>query len=283
MGFYSPQSLVADARRHGLAALGPDVRFSQAEACVERTGPGKRPHSKLLRGDPALGIRLGLAQVRGIGAKKARRIAEERAARPFDSLTDLAGRCELTPHQMECLATAGALAGLEPDRRRALWAAGAVGGPGQLPGSTPGLVAPTLPGMSDEELAQADVWATGVTLGEYPTILVRDKLDAAGVVPNDQVKNHSDGEWIKVAGVVTHRQRPSTANEVTFLNLEDETGTLNIVCAKDVWNRYRKVGRTAPALVVAGRLESRDGTVGIKAGHLHPLYLQVPTRSRDFH
>jgi error-prone DNA polymerase len=70
---------------------------------------------------------------------------------------------------------------------------------------------------------------------------------------------------------------------VTFLNLEDETGTLNIVCTKDVWNRYRKVGRTAPALVVSGRLESRDGTVGVKAGHLHPLHLRVPTRSRDFH
>jgi error-prone DNA polymerase len=184
---------------------------------------------------------------------------------------------------MECLATAGALAALEPDRRRALWAAGAVGGPDELPGATPGLEAPALPGMSDVELAQADAWATGVTLGEYPTTHVRDKLDAAGVVPNSQVKDHPDGEWIKVAGVVTHRQRPNTAHGVTFLNLEDETGTLNIVCTKDVWNRYRKVGRTAAALVVAGRLESRDGVVGVKAGHLHPLYLRVPARSRDFH
>jgi error-prone DNA polymerase len=70
---------------------------------------------------------------------------------------------------------------------------------------------------------------------------------------------------------------------VTFLNLEDETGQVGVICTADVWNRFRKVGRTASAMVVAGRLENRDGTVGIKAGHLHPLYLKVPTKSRDFH
>jgi error-prone DNA polymerase len=283
MGFYSPQSLVADARRHGLAIKGPDVQRSSAQTCVERTGPADRPYSGLLRGDPSLGVRLGLASVRGIGTKRAERIAAERShGGRFVSLTDLAGRCELTPRQMECLATAGALSDLEPDRRRALWAAGAVGGPGELPGSTPGLDAPTLPGMSDEDLALADAWATGVTLAEFPTVHVRDKLEAAGVTPNAQVKGRSAGEWVKVAGVVTHRQRPSTAAGVTFLNLEDETGALNIVCAKDVWARYRKVGRTAAALVVSGRLERQDGSVGVRAGHLHPLYLRVPTRSRDF-
>ncbi|MDR0592319.1 MAG: hypothetical protein LBG60_03475 [Bifidobacteriaceae bacterium] len=67
------------------------------------------------------------------------------------------------------------------------------------------------------------------------------------------------------------------------MSLEDETGQVNVVCTADVWNRFRRVGRTASAMVVAGRLENRDGTVGIKAGHLHPLYLKVPTRSRDFH
>ncbi|MDR0593254.1 MAG: error-prone DNA polymerase, partial [Bifidobacteriaceae bacterium] len=284
MGFYSPQSLVADARRHGLAVRGPDIQLSAAQAQVERTGPGDRPHSGLLRGDPDLGVRLGLASVRGIGLKKAEAIqAEREGGGAFESLTDLAHRCGLTPHQMEALATAGALGGLEPERRKALWAAGATGAAGELPGTTPGLQAPTLPGMSDEELALADIWATGVTLAEYPTVHVREQLTAAGVVPNDQVKSHPDGEWIKVAGVVTHRQRPGTAGGVTFLNLEDETGQVNVVCTADVWNRFRKVGRTASAMVVAGRLENRDGTVGIKAGHLHPLHLKIPTRSRDFH
>jgi error-prone DNA polymerase len=126
------------------------------------------------------------------------------------------------------------------------------------------------------------MWASGVTLAEYPTALVRQQLDAAGIIPNGQVKDHPNGGWIKVAGVVTHRQQPHAAGGVTFLNLEDETGLLNVVCTQDVWNRFRKVGRTASALVVSGRLERRDGAVGVKAGYLHPLYLNVPSRSRDF-
>ncbi|MDR1633660.1 MAG: error-prone DNA polymerase [Bifidobacteriaceae bacterium] len=284
MGFYSPQSLVADARRHGLAVRGPDIQRSAAQARVERAGPGDRPYSKLLKGDPELGVRLGLAAVRGIGAKKAEAIWTERdQGGPFQSLTDLAHRCDLAPRQMEALATAGALSGLEPDRRKALWAAGATGAAAQLPGTTPGLRAPALPGMSAEELAIADMWATGVTLSEYPTVHVRKELTAAEVVPNNQVADHPNGEWIKVAGVVTHRQRPGTAGGVTFLNLEDETGQVNIICTADVWNRFRRIGRTASAMVVTGRLENRDGTVGVKAGHLHPLYLKVPTKSRDFH
>ncbi|MDR0365322.1 MAG: error-prone DNA polymerase, partial [Bifidobacteriaceae bacterium] len=283
MGFYSPQSLVADARRHGLAVRGPDVAVSGAKAQVEQTGPGDRPFSKLLRGDPNFGVRLGLASIRRISQAVGERIVAQRQIKPFTSLEDLAQRCELTPGQMEALATAGALTALEPDRRRALWAAGAVGGAGELPGTTPGLVAPTLPGMSDEELAQADVWATGVTLGEYPTIHIRPELNAAGVIPNAEISQHRDGEWVKVAGVVTHRQRPNTAYGVTFINLEDETGQLNIICTKDVWNRYRKAGRTASALVISGRLEKQDGSVGVKAGHLHPLRLRVPAKSRDFH
>jgi error-prone DNA polymerase len=286
MGFYSPQSLVADARRHGLAICGPDVRVSQAQATVEQTGPGDRAWSPLLEGNPQLGIRLGLASVRGIGNKKAESIIEQRRKRPFTEVSDLARRCDLTTRQLEALATAGALESFEPDRRRALWtagAAGAVNAAGSLPIPASGLVAPALPGMSKEELALADVWATGVSLEEYPTVHVRRRLDAAGIVPNSEVVHHQDGEWIKVAGVVTHRQRPSTARGVTFVNLEDETGQLNVICTQDVWNRFRKVGRTASAMVVSGRLEKQDGAIGIKAGHLHPLYLKVPTRSRDFH
>jgi error-prone DNA polymerase len=283
MGFYSPQSLVADARRHGLVVKGPDVQISRTHASAEVTGPSDRPYSELLRGDRRLGVRLGLATIRGIGTRQAERIEAERRQTAFVSLTDLAHRCALTAHQMECLATAGALSSLEPDRRRALWAAGALGGPTQLPGTTPGTRAPVLPGMSDEELAQADIWASGVSLGEYPTVHLRGALEAAGVIPNEQVKDQPDGAWLRVAGVVTHRQRPNTAGGVTFLNLEDETASLNIICTKDVWNRYRKTARTASAMVVMGRLERQDGALGIKAGHLYPLRLTVPTKSRDFH
>jgi len=145
-----------------------------------------------------------------------------------------------------------------------------------------GVVAPMLPGMSDVELAVADVWATGVSVDSYPTQYVRDGLDAAGVLRVAQAFEHEADRRIAVAGVVTHRQRPGTAGGVTFLSLEDETGMLNVICTVGLWQRFRRVARTSAALVVRGRLERADGATNLLAEHLAPLSLRVPTTSRDF-
>ena len=83
-------------------------------------------------------------------------------------------------------------------------------------------------------------------------------------------------------GVVTHRQRPATAQGTTFLNLEDETGLVNVVCSRGLWTRYRRVARSAAALLVRGRLERADGVVNVVADRLDRLPLSVVTRSRDF-
>src|SRR5690606_19662617 len=113
----------------------------------------------------------------------------------------------------EALATAGALEGFGLSRREALWAAGALGqeGPDTLSGVAPGVDAPTLPGMSEVELAAADVWATGVSPDSYPTEFLRDRLGAAGVLTVADAVAHEPGRRISVGGVVTHRQRPGTA------------------------------------------------------------------------
>ena len=86
-----------------------------------------------------------------------------------------------------------------------------------------------------------------------------------------------------VGGVVTHRQRPATASGTVFLNLEDETGLVNVICSAGLWQRHRVVARTAPALLVRGILESAQGVVNVVADRLEPLPLGAPTRSRDFH
>ncbi|MCL2788696.1 MAG: error-prone DNA polymerase, partial [Micrococcales bacterium] len=166
MGFYSPQSLVADARRHGVRVLGPDVAFSSRPATVERlpTDDGGTPHP-LLRGDLRLGVRMGLESVRGIGAEVADRIVAARSDGGFVSLSDLARRCDLGAPAMEALASAGALSSLVPVRRRALWAAGAaVETQGMLPGLGSGLEAPDLPPLTAIERSAQDVWATGVSI-----------------------------------------------------------------------------------------------------------------------
>ena len=92
-----------------------------------------------------------------------------------------------------------------------------------------------------------------------------------------------DGGKVTVGGVVTHRQRPATAEGITFVNLEDETGLVNVICSKGVWARYRRVARSAPALLVGGRLEKVDGVLNVVAERIEQLSLSMATtRSRDF-
>ena len=270
MGFYSPQSLVADARRHGVVVHGPDVNRSLAHATLE---------------DAGCAVRLGLGGVRHIGAELAERIVEERRANgPFANLLDLAGRVQLSVPQTEALATAGALGCFGTDRREALWAAGAAASqrPDRLPGVGSSSHVPTLPGMTDLELAAADVWATGISPDSYPTQFLREQLDRLGVVPADQLLSVPDGTRVLVAGAVTHRQRPATAQGVTFMNLEDETGMVNVLCSRGVWGRHRKLAQTAAALVVRGIVQNASGAVTVVADRMSPVDLKVASRSRDF-
>ncbi|MFC9475501.1 error-prone DNA polymerase [Nocardia sp. NPDC056952] len=321
MGFYSPQSLVADARRHGVRVHGPDINASRAEPTLENAGTE---------------IRLGLSGVRHIGTDLAERIVAARAEHgPFASMLDLTGRVELTVAQSESLATAGALDVLVdteprhgdsangrvappnrlssgagrggvtavrgpdavPDqlvaqresrgssvRRAALWAAGAaaVERPDRLPGTGPATVAPSLPGMSALELAAADVWATGISPDSYPTEFLRAHLNSLGVVPACDLLLVEDGARILVAGAVTHRQRPATAAGVTFLNLEDETGMVNVVCSVGLWTRYRRLAQNATALLIRGRIQNAEGAASVVADHLEHLDLRIVARSRDF-
>ncbi len=269
MGFYSPQSLVADARRHGVAVHRPDLNASLAHPTLEQTGTE---------------LRLGLSGVRGIGEEVAQQIVGERTAvGRFADLDDAAARVDLTRAQWEALATAGALDSFGLSRRQALWAAGEAGRhrQDQLP-LRPGSPAPTLPGLSAVELAAADAWATGITPTGYPTQYLRPRLQAIGVVPAGQLLSVDDGARVTVAGAVTHRQRPATASGVTFINLEDETGMVNVVCSVGLWRRYRELAHTATALVVRGKVQNAEGAVTVVADRLQKLDLRIGSRSRDW-
>ncbi|WP_416210114.1 error-prone DNA polymerase, partial [Frankia sp. Cr1] len=293
MGFYSPQSLVADARRHGVVIHGPDVNLSLAGATLEGTsaqgGAVSARDSGGPVGDPRLvadqpAVRLGLAGIRQVRSTTAERIvAERRAGDPFVSMSDVVRRSGISAAQVEALATAGAFDCFGLARREALWAAGAVAQarPDRLEGTEIGTavatVAPFLPGMNGLERAMADLWATGITPDSYPTQFIRDRLDALGVLSAVLVRAAEAGTRVLVAGVVTHRQRPETAGGTIFLNLEDETGMVNIICSHGAWVRYRRVARTAPALIVRGRLEKAEDVVNVIAERLDRLALAIPT------
>jgi error-prone DNA polymerase len=272
MGFWSPHTLVQDARRHGVTVRTPDLAASLATATLEDGGDS---------------VRLGLASVRGLGREPAERIVAERSEHgPYGSPEDLVRRVpDLTLAHLETMATAGVFGecfGL--DRREALWAVGAVSQsrPGRLPGIVTGERAPTLPGMTPIEESIADLWATGVSPDGHPTRFLREQLADLGVATAADLWVREPSSKVLVAGVVTHRQRPMTAQGTTFLSLEDETGLINVVVSKGCWARFRPVARGASAMVIRGRLERSEGVVNVVAEHLEPLPVPAGVTSRGF-
>ncbi|MCU1656922.1 MAG: polymerase alpha subunit [Pseudonocardiales bacterium] len=283
MGFYSPQSLVHDAKRHGIEVRKPALNISVATASLERgDGPSQCPCLDA----PQPAVRLGLGGVRTIGTDLAERIVAARDTDgPYQSMADLARRIGLSADQVEALATAGAFDCFEVGRRDALWSAGAAATarPGQLDVVTFDETAPAgLPPMTEPEQLIADLWATGITPDAYPTALIRPRLDALGIVTAVGLRAIEDRTRVIVGGVVTHRQRPSTARGVTFLNLEDETGMVNVIVDEMVWSRHRRVARQAGGLVIRGMLERTDGVVNVLAERIERLHLGIRTKSRDF-
>ena len=276
MGFWSPHSLAQDARRHGVVVRTPDLAASGAgatlEVCPESHG--------------GFAVRLGIGSVRGLGSDVAEHIELERRRHgDYRDIEDLVRRIpEITLPQLEAMATGGLFGecfGME--RREALWAAGAAARSrvDRLPGLESATVAPTLPGMEPIEVAVADLWATGVAPTGHPTQFLRERLDEMGVVTAERLAT-IDATKVWVAGVVTHRQRPATAQGTTFMNLEDETGLINIVVSVGCWKRFRPVARGAAALLVRGRLERVEGVVNIVAEHMTPLTVAPGLSSRNF-
>jgi error-prone DNA polymerase len=269
----------------GLAAC-CHPRFERAEWV-----PGTPDPVPTHRRDGGLAVRLGLDSVRGIGTDVAHRIVAAREEAPFTDVTDLSRRAGLTSAQLEALATAGAFDAWGLERREALWASGFAESADHLPGTTPAPLAPVLPGMSEPEITLADLWATGVSPERHPVEHLRAELRRAGVRSVAELATAEPGRRVHVGGLVTHRQRPGTAMGVTFLNLEDETGMLNVVCSVGVMKAHRHAARNRVAVVVRGRLERNEGVTNLVADRVEGIDVVVPgagavlqarASSRDF-
>ncbi len=285
MGFYSPSQLVQDAHRHNIAVLPIDINASAYEHTLEKA-------------DGQLGIRLGFCQIKSLDEKKAKAIATWRQDKPFISLADLARRAKLTQQDLQCLASADALKSLSGNRHQARWQAAAV--------------KPYLALLKEAEMEQDDLLTpeptvakdmlddyatTGLSLRPHPMALLRSQY------PFNRCKKYSEleylrhGGFVRVAGLVTGRQRPGTAKNTVFVTLEDETGNINVVVWQATQVQFRRELLNSQLLMVKGKLEigaeidketnKMYKVVHVVAGHLtdysHKLTANFQLKSRDFH
>jgi error-prone DNA polymerase len=278
MGFYDPATIVNDAGRHGQVMHPADVNFSDWLCTIESAGSSTESVGGA--------VRLGLRYVRGLREEAGRRLEAERARRPFDSVEDLVRRGRLRRDEVAQLARVGALGSLEPERRAALWAAERAGRPAgllyeALPSPREG--SPLRP-MSAEERLLADYDGTGLTLGPHPMAFRRGRLLRMGVSRAADLAAFRHGAWVKVAGAVVVRQRPGTAKGFVFLNLEDETGLVNVIVRPALFHQHRLALVNESFLLIEGTLQRQDNVTSVRAERLAPLRHRLASvPSHDFH
>ncbi|KPN91008.1 DNA polymerase [Pseudomonas nunensis] len=275
MGFYSPDQILQDARRHHLQIRPVDVRASDWDCSLEPIS-GAQP-----------AIRMGLRMIKGFREDDAQRIEAARARGAFVDIADLGERAQLDARAQEQLADAGALRGLAGDRHRARWEVAGVQKQLGLFVGLPRQEEPevSLPKPTVGEDLQADYATVGTTLGPHPLALLRPELKVRRCRSSKELLDVEHGRPVSVAGLVTGRQRPGTASGVTFVTLEDEFGNVNVVVWRDLAERQRQVLVGSQLLKVDGRWEREGEVRHLIAGRLSDLSFLldgISVRSRDF-
>jgi error-prone DNA polymerase len=286
MGFYSASALVQDARRHGVEVRPVDVTVSERECTLERSENDSSPITHHPSRFPQPAVRLGLLMVKGLSLAGAARIAAARPAAQFADVEDLARRAELEPRDLRNLASAGALATLAGHRRAAHWqVAGTPARPlllrdAPIRDRQPALLPPT-----EGEDIVTDYRSLGLTLGRHPLALLRQRLRRLRFISASELHGLPDGRRARTAGIVTCRQRPSTAKGVVFVTLEDETGYVNVVVWNDLVERQRQDLLGASLLGVDGEIRREGEAVHLIARRLtdHTRLLgRLTAESRNF-
>jgi len=284
LGFYPPAQLVRDAIEHGVEVRPIDVMASDWHCTLE-------PSSA----NPAVpAVRLGLKLVSGLSEEAGKRIAAARCERPYADVQDLARRAELTRNAINALAAADALAALAGHRRDALWATLGVDvdAPRTAPLAAHSAAEPQielLPPTEGQDII-ADYQNTSLTLRRHPLALLRERFNARGYLSAAGIRDARDKQRVRTTGLVTCRQRPGTASNVTFVTIEDETGTVNVVVWENTGKKYRRALLRSRLMTVYGHVE-RVITGVTPIVHLIAARLEdhstllgtLAVSSRDFH
>lgn len=293
MGFYAPAQLVSDAREHGVKTLPVDVNHSRWD-CTLEVDPVA---SKETRQDVVDGqrvswpeLRLGFRMISGFREDAGRAIEEARENGPFVSMVDFANRTGLGKATITRLSQADAFGSLNQDRRASMWQALAQT---QSPEEQPlfdcldpeDSESVTLPTLSPQEEVADDYQSIGLSLRAHPMSFYRDQLNELKVTQAAELKDRENNRHLRVAGLVILRQRPSTAKGITFVTLEDESGTANLVVKQHIWERYYKIARQSKAWIAHGKLEKKSGVIHVVVNRLEDLsdrIQELNIKSRDF-
>ena len=277
MGFYAPATLVKDAQRHGLHFKPVDVTKSDWRCTIEEQN-----------GDHL--VRLGLNYVKGLREFAAKAILAARAQAPFTSIQDLVNRVpELHKDELRRLSEIGALNFIRNTpihRRAALWDSELAIRPAGPLFETAETAAEEQPlaQMNSSERLNADFRGTHLTIGKHPIAFHREKLNALGVTPANQLESVRNGWPVRIAGCVICRQRPGTAKGLLFLSMEDETGVSNAVVMPDVFDREKSTILNNPYLVIEGEMQNIDNVRTVRAASFQPLHIaEEAAPSHDFH
>jgi error-prone DNA polymerase len=277
MGFYSPSQIIQDARRHAVQVLPIDVRYSHVDHTLERVGD-----------NPMLALRLGFRLVKGLHASTVSALIAARKERPYRSLSDFKRRTRIPPEQIEVLISAAALQGLSGHRHQSHWEAASVETAPPLDIEAADLSdGIDLPAPTEIQDLTADYNAMGLTLGRHPMELLRERFNLFQRCARQiDLKGYTQRRFVRIAGIVTGRQRPGTTTGIVFLTLEDETGNTNVIVRKEVQDRHRDALLKGKVLLVYGTVETDSNVTHVIAGRLfdcsHHLS-EMQLGSRDFH
>ncbi|MFZ6773877.1 error-prone DNA polymerase [Undibacterium sp. SXout7W] len=274
MGFYSRSTLVQDGQRHGLTVRPVDVCISTWDTSLEFMT--NQQHA----------VRLGLNNINGLQQETAWRIEEARAIQRFTNVSDLTDRAKLNSNDIQALAKANALESLAGHRRQALWqSVVSIPDKGLLRDARVHEDELTLSAPMEGETMVADYQSLGLTLGRHPLALLREQLRSMKFLSSNVLSSSRDGMFARGCGIVTVRQRPQTAKGVVFLTIEDEAGTVNVICWPDIVEQFRREIYGASLIGVYGRWQSQNNVkhlIAMRLVDLTHLLGELATRSRDF-
>src|SRR5271157_3846712 len=306
MGFYQPEVIINDAKRHGVKILPVEINKSLWQCGIEMSdadlhssgdrGGSEEPHPQagtqayggVRRGErrstPASGypegihmkanwhsIRLGFRYVKEMGEDRAGKIVAARVRGAFASVKEFCFRTKLDRESIQNLIAVGAFDGIDRSRRHLLWELGSLEMTGHDGMDLPATEKVSLDEMTAREELVVDYSIQGFSARRHLIDEYRERLAGLGAVRSSVIAVCPSGTDVSIGGLTVCLQMPPTAKGFAFLTLEDEEGLVNVVLRPDVYKTYRQIVRLEPLILIEGTIQKEDGVTNVIAKRVASL------------